>query len=353
MLATMPSGCVRAARIKPRLAASRRASECVRDGRLRVKAKDASAVDEPRVEDPSTSAVDVAPPSAVDQPAGAGTVASQVASEDPSRVTVDVSPASTPDASETPEAHSSPSTDDRFESVKKVLVVGASGGVGRKVVEALVAKGVEVVALVRSPEKAARMLPAAAQIVKGDVYQFATLPGAAKGCDAVICATGATDVRDPLGPFSTDYMGTKNLIAATQQAGIEKFVFVTSIGTDDPLYNPLNLFWGVLFWKKRAEEELQRSGLKYTIVRPGGLVTDGKQQTRNGKRRGEGSVVMAAAGTYGVPPRRQAGSILRSKVAECCVEALVQPAAECKVVEIISEPAAPALAWDVLFDGVM
>lgn len=41
-----------------------------------------------------------------------------------------------------------------------------------------------------------------------------------------------------------------------------------SSGADDPLF-PLNLAWGVLFWKKRAEEEIQRSGMEYTIVRPG------------------------------------------------------------------------------------
>jgi uncharacterized protein YbjT (DUF2867 family) len=46
-------------------------------------------------------------------------------------------------------------------------------------------------------------------------------------------------------------------------------VLVTSVGTDSPFF-PLNLLWGVLFWKKRAEEALQRSGLDYTIIRPGG-----------------------------------------------------------------------------------
>lgn len=45
-------------------------------------------------------------------------------------------------------------------------------------------------------------------------------------------------------------------------------VLVTSVGADELLF-PLNLLWGVLFWKKRAEEALQRSGLDYTIVRPG------------------------------------------------------------------------------------
>jgi uncharacterized protein YbjT (DUF2867 family) len=48
-------------------------------------------------------------------------------------------------------------------------------------------------------------------------------------------------------------------------------VLVTSVGTDSPFF-PLNLLWGVLFWKKRAEEALQRSGLDYTIIRPGGVL---------------------------------------------------------------------------------
>ncbi len=46
-----------------------------------------------------------------------------------------------------------------------------------------------------------------------------------------------------------DYQGTANLVALAQQKKLSKFVLVTSIGTDD-LINPLNLFWGVLFWKK-------------------------------------------------------------------------------------------------------
>lgn len=37
------------------------------------------------------------------------------------------------------------------------------------------------------------------------MYQFASLPGAMEGCDAVVCATGARDPRDPLGPFTVDY----------------------------------------------------------------------------------------------------------------------------------------------------
>ena len=64
----------------------------------------------------------------------------------------------------------------------------------------------------------------------------------------------------------------------------------------------------MLFWKKRGEEALQRSGLPYTIVRPGGL----QNAPRQGQ--GPGGIVMAGPGTFGLPPKRTPGSILRSQV---------------------------------------
>jgi hypothetical protein len=137
----------------------------------------------------------------------------------------------------------------------------------------------------------------------------------------------------------------------------------------------------VLFWKKQAEQELQRSGLCYTIVRPGGrasatpsmrvvaqaLLCGASTEAlrallpaphagglKNELRAGEakGNVVMAGPNTYGVPPMRQAGSILRRQVAEVCAAALVEPAAVDRVVEIIAEPSAPALSMGELFGTV-
>lgn len=183
------------------------------------------------------------------------------------------------------------------------------------------------------------------QVVRGDVYQFASLPSAVEGCDAVICCTGARDPSNPFGPFNVDFQGTLNLIAAAKQKGVKRFVLVTSIGADDP-YNPLNLFWGVLFWKKRAEEELQRSGLDYTIVRPGGL----KTQLRQGESQSQ--IVMEGPNAFGFPPLKRSGSILRSQVAEVCVESLLEPDASGKVVEIIADPEAPSLSLSALFNSI-
>lgn len=239
-----------------------------------------------------------------------------------------------------------PSDDDRFSGLK-VLVVGATGGVGRWVTLELAERKIPVRGLVRDMSKAStafKELPDL-DLVLGDVYQYTTLPPAFDDCNAVIVCTGARDYKDPFGPFNIDYEGTLNLISVAQRKKVKKFILVTSIGTDDP-YNPLNLFWGVLFWKKRAEEALQRSGLNYTIVRPGGL----KDSSQAGEA--EGEIVMAPANTYGFPPFKASGAILRKQVARVCVEALVEDAAKDKVVEIIAEPNAPRKLFKELFSNV-
>ncbi|KAI3424731.1 hypothetical protein D9Q98_008120 [Chlorella vulgaris] len=240
-----------------------------------------------------------------------------------------------------------PEADERYDEVK-VLVAGATGGVGKAVVRQLAAQGIAVRALSRSGLKAAGMLPPASQgveIVEGDVYRYSDVAKAMKGCTAVIIATGPTDRLNPFGSYQTDFEGNKNLVAAAKQEGVKKVVLVTSIGTDDPLF-PLNLLWGVLLWKKQGELALQRSGIDYTIVRPGGLLNE----PRAGRT--VGNVVIGGADAYGLPPRRRPGSILRTQVAECCVAALVEPAASNKVVEIVTEVGAPPLGFTELFSSV-
>lgn len=251
-----------------------------------------------------------------------------------------VAPARAAAAAVEVEAPPPPPVEEKPLSKWKVLVPGSTGGTGRAVVELLSQRGASVRALARDTTKAGSSLAGVGvttEIIKGDVYEYGSLPPALAGANAIICATGARDVADPLGPLKVDYEGTLNLIAAAKQhGGIKHFILISSIGADE-LLNPLNLFWGVLFWKKRAEEELQRSGIPYTIIRPGGLLT-----TRRQGQTSDGNIEMGRAGTYGALPAKRAGSILRSQVAEVAVGALTEPAAANKVVEVIAKKDAPA-----------
>lgn len=217
----------------------------------------------------------------------------------------------------------------------KVFVAGATGATGQRVVQILCDRQIAVRALVRDLEKARLLLPAAVELVQGDVGDAATLATAMADCDAIICATGAKPSLDPTGPYQVDYLGTKNLINAAKIKNINKFVIVTSLCVSK-LFHPLNLFWLILYWKQQGENYLKNSGLTYTIVRPGGLKNE---QTA-------GPLVMSKADTL------FEGRIPRQKVAEVCVEALFLAEAENKVVEIICQSTATSKNWEELFASV-
>lgn len=218
----------------------------------------------------------------------------------------------------------------------KVLVVGATGQTGRWVTTQLSAEGSGMVvrAMVRDRSKAD--FSDAVEVVVGNVLQPATLASAMAGCDAVICATGAAPSFDVTGPYQVDFVGTRNLVDGAKAVGIKRFVIVSSLCVSRFLH-PLNLFWLVLFWKKQAENYIVKSGLTYTIVRPGGLRSEDSGE----------SIVMAPADTL------FEGGIPRQKVAEVCIAALREPGAENKIVEIVTGAEAQEQSFERLFAGIV
>lgn len=217
----------------------------------------------------------------------------------------------------------------------KVLVAGATGQTGQQIVKTLVARNISTKALVRNREKASTQLPQGIEVVTGDVLKPETLQMALADCQVLISATGAAPSFDITGPYKVDYEGNKNLVDAAKAAGIEQFVMVSSLCVSK-LFHPLNLFWGVLYWKQQAEDYLKQSGVPYTIVRPGGLRNENNNE----------AIVMSSADTL------FEGSIPRQKVAEVCVEAVAQSAAKNKVVEIVTSESASPQAMETLFVNV-
>eukprot|EP01023_Acetabularia_acetabulum_P025275 TRINITY_DN2420_c1_g1_i1.p1 TRINITY_DN2420_c1_g1~~TRINITY_DN2420_c1_g1_i1.p1 ORF type:complete len:300 (+),score=59.12 TRINITY_DN2420_c1_g1_i1:63-902(+) len=231
----------------------------------------------------------------------------------------------------------------------KVFVAGATGRTGKCIVEKCLGNKMKTVAFVRDVSKAEGMFSSEdLEVVQGDISQYSDVANAMKSCDVVISALGASELN-LLSPFLVDFEGVSNLAAAAKNQGVKKFVCVSSIGADEIL-NPLNLFGGVLFWKKRGEEDIQRSGLDYTIVRPGGL----RDQPKEGEK--PGNIIMQKANYFGFGPGKEnvAGksAILRSQVADVVVEALVNENAKNKVVEIVSSQDAPLKSLDELFTSV-
>ncbi|HEY9737455.1 MAG TPA: SDR family oxidoreductase [Trichocoleus sp.] len=218
----------------------------------------------------------------------------------------------------------------------KAFVAGATGETGQRIVRTLVQRGIPVKAFVRDAAKARSILPIEAELAQGEVGDREAIRLAIADCTVILSATGARPSLDPTGPYKVDYEGTKNLVDAAKEKGIEHFVMVSSLCASQ-FFHPLNLFWLILYWKKQAEDYLQNSGLTYTIVRPGGLKNEDND---------ERPLVMAGADSL------SEGNVARLKVAQTCVEALFQPDARNKIVEIVAQEDGESKSFQELFAQV-
>lgn len=265
----------------------------------------------------------------------------------------------------------------------RVLVVGATGGVGQLTVANLLEKGLPVRVLTRNVSKAQQMFNHQVEAVGGDIRNPETLPAAMSDINAIICCTGTTafpserwefqlpanmnpfenfqswakiyldsEYRQSIAknsPIQVDAAGISNLVNAAPK-DLQRFVFVSSCGIerkDKPPYSILNAY-GVLEAKKQGEEAIKNSGLPYTIIRPGQLI-DGPytsydlntliKATTEGKK----GVILATGDTL-------SGQTSRIDVAAACVECLNYLSMESKTFEIINQGTRPtALNWAELF----
>ena len=169
-----------------------------------------------------------------------------------------------------------------------VLVAGATGGVGQLSVAYLLSQGYTVRAMVRDRKKAETLFAASSaprlELVVADTRTRSSLSqDVVSGLDGVICCTGTTAFPSSRwagdnGPEQTDAVGVGHLVdaVAAHSPRLQRFVLVSSVGvlrTGQLPFSILNL-GGVLTAKAKGEAALQRSGLPWTILRPGRL-TDG------------------------------------------------------------------------------
>jgi putative NADH-flavin reductase len=154
----------------------------------------------------------------------------------------------------------------------KLLVLGATGRIGRLAVDEAVRRGHHVTALVRSPDRSSDAATSV-RILQGDVLHRDAVADALAGQDAVIYAVGAGNVRTTT-LFSES---TRVLVEAMSAHGVRRVVCVTGVGAGETkghggfLYDRIlyPLFTkGIYADKDRQEALLRASDTDWTIVRP-------------------------------------------------------------------------------------
>ncbi|NEO85938.1 MAG: NAD-dependent epimerase/dehydratase family protein [Spirulina sp. SIO3F2] len=114
----------------------------------------------------------------------------------------------------------------------KALVTGANGFTGSHLVKALLARQIEVVALVRSLERAQRLMGLPIALVSGDIGDRAILDQAMTGVDWVFHTAAYVDlgIVDAERMAKVNIEGTRTVLAAAQAAAIQKLVYCSTIG---------------------------------------------------------------------------------------------------------------------------
>ena len=144
----------------------------------------------------------------------------------------------------------------------RVLVVGATGALGRPVVRGLLERGVAVRGLSRHPERGADLAGLGAEMVVGDLTDAASLQRALAGCTRVLaCAHGLLG-RGRWVSEAVDDTGHRRLIDTARATGVQRFVYTSALGASAT--HPVDFFRT----KHAIEQHLAASGLDAVVLRP-------------------------------------------------------------------------------------
>ncbi|MDZ8055266.1 MAG: SDR family oxidoreductase [Aulosira sp. ZfuVER01] len=145
-----------------------------------------------------------------------------------------------------------------------ILVTGATGGIGRRVVRLLRQQEKPVRAFVRLTSRYSELEHRGSEIFIGDLRREKDIQQACRGVQYIISAHGSDS--DAL---SLDYRANIELIDQAKANGVKHFVFISVLGADRG-YEDAPVFKA----KRAVEKYLEASGVNYTILRPAGLASN-------------------------------------------------------------------------------
>jgi uncharacterized protein YbjT (DUF2867 family) len=151
---------------------------------------------------------------------------------------------------------------------KPVLVVGASGQLGTRVVQQLAAAGRPVRALVRATSRSSHLRLPGVELATGDLTDAASVQAACRGAGAVVATANAVAPTHGSSFATVEDQGYATLLAACREQRCGRFVLVSVPVT--PVDDAVPLFR----YKRLIEARLLASGLEHTVLRPGPFMDD-------------------------------------------------------------------------------
>ena len=203
----------------------------------------------------------------------------------------------------------------------RVAIAGGHGQVARQLSRALSARGDVPVALVRQLGHVDDVVADGAEAVVLDLERANArdVAEAIAGADAVVFAAGAGPGSGIDRKDSVDRAAAGLLADGAEQAGVRRYVLVSSMGAGAPPPPGTDeVFAAYLVAKRAAEQDLRARELAWTILRPGALTDD------------------PASGTVALEPSVARGAVPRADVAAVLVALLHEPRSARLVLELVS-----------------
>lgn len=146
-----------------------------------------------------------------------------------------------------------------------VAILGANGGIGRRLLPQLNEAGHDPIGVIRSEDQADRIRELGGTPRLGDLE--GTFAPALDGADAVVFTAGAGGSTGWDKTIMVDLWGARRAVDACEARGVDRFVMISASGAADPDagYEPLRPY---LVAKRCADDSLAASSLQETILRP-------------------------------------------------------------------------------------
>ncbi len=198
----------------------------------------------------------------------------------------------------------------------KITILGAHGKIAMHMHHMLVNNGHQVRGLIRKQEQSEDLKNLGVEPVICDVEKEEDISEAVGNVDAVVFAAGAGPGSGADRKWTVDRDGAIKLIEAAKKNGIDRYVMISAMGLDEPRGS--EVFQVYQKAKAEADEALRKSGLDYTIIKPGRLTDEN----------GTGKVSLA--------PKLDPGEIPREDVAAVLTNVLETPSLSGKTLDLIS-----------------